>query len=305
MACWSFCFHLILFGLAESCGETPVWPGKVVMNYWSLTASSKCHVVHFLAFLLFFFFFFLKPLDFTESWQQHVCVVQTCFTNWDKYMDVREGKKENLDVQVLTHLAREHKQTEGRKCVLCGNLHQTLKNAWRTQGFFFLSLDTERRQTVPRTPGENTVQIMWGRGEQIREKAVCGFQAYKAIPPLTPRWGSSKRTKPEVPICWVLFNRWARARRVYPERTGAAASKQNYLRMVTYSFFPHAWKRHALCLCSARTVVWCWRIQNGGHASLIVLGVTALGVSVVFFANLCNHIKTNSDVAHETLSKQI
>lgn len=27
---------------------------------------------------------------------------------------------------------------------------------------------------VPTTPGENAVQIMRGRGGQIREKAVCG-----------------------------------------------------------------------------------------------------------------------------------
>lgn len=114
---------------------------------------------------------------------------------------------------------------------------------------------------VPRTPGENTVQIMRGRGEQIREKAVCGFQAYKAIPPPTPRWGSSKRTKPEVPICWVLFNRWASAWRVYPKHTGAAASKQNYLRMVTYFFFPHAWRR-LFVFPLPELVFWCRRIER-------------------------------------------
>lgn len=37
----------------------------------------------------------------------------------------------------------------------------------------FLSEHREREQTVPRMPGENTVQIVWGRREQIREKAVC------------------------------------------------------------------------------------------------------------------------------------
>lgn len=173
------------------------------------------------------------------------------------------------------------------------------------RAFSFFLLTRRERQTVPRTPGENTVQIMWGRGEQIREKAVCGFQAYKAIPPPTPRWGSSKRTKPEVPICWVLFNRWASAWRVYPECTGAAAGKQNYLRMVTYSFFPHAWRRRTLCLCAARTGVWCGRVQNAGHASFIVSGATALGVCVVSFANLCTRIKTDSDVSHETLSKRV
>lgn len=52
-----------------------------------------------------------------------------------------------------------------------GNVHQTLKNVWRTQPF--LSRHREREQTVPRMPGENTVQIVWGQREQIREKAVC------------------------------------------------------------------------------------------------------------------------------------
>lgn len=70
---WSFCFHLILFSSAKSCAETPVRPGKVVMNYWSLTASSKRRVVHFLAF--WFCFGFFTPLNFTKS---RVGVVQTC-----------------------------------------------------------------------------------------------------------------------------------------------------------------------------------------------------------------------------------
>lgn len=52
------------------------------------------------------------------------------------------------------------------------NLHQTLKNVWRTQPFSFLT-QRKREQTVLRMPGENTVQIMWGWREQIREKAVC------------------------------------------------------------------------------------------------------------------------------------
>lgn len=219
--------------------------------------KAPCHTLLGVSFIHFFFFF--KPAEFYREPTTARSRRSNLFYKLGQVCGRQRKKKENLDVQVLAHLAPEHKQTEGWKCVcdcvFCGNLHLTLKNAWRTQGFFFLSLDTERRQTVPRTPGENTVQIMRGRGEQIREKAVCGFQAYKAIPPLTPRWGSSKGTKPEVPICWILFNRWASAWRVYPKRSGAAAGKQNYLRIVTYSFFPHAWRRHTLCLCAARTGV--------------------------------------------------
>lgn len=62
-----------------------------------------------------------------------------------------------------------------------GNIPETLKNVWRTQPLYISN--TEKEQTVPRMPGENTVQIVWGRREQIREKAVCssGLQGNSSL----------------------------------------------------------------------------------------------------------------------------
>lgn len=88
---WSFCFHLILSSIAKSCVETPVRPGKVVMNYWSLTASSKRSCCTLLG--VFFFFFSFYPTEFyreptTARWRR-----PNLFTNWDKYVDVWKKKE--------------------------------------------------------------------------------------------------------------------------------------------------------------------------------------------------------------------
>lgn len=169
--------------------------------------------------------------------------------------------------------------------------------------FLSFSLHREKANGSQDARGEHSSNNARARGADQRESCLW-FSGLQGNSSAGSQVRSSKRTKPEVPICWVLFNRWASAWRVSPERTGATAGKQNYLRMVTYSFFPHAWRRHALCLRAARTV-WCGCIQNAGHASFIVLGANALGVWVVSFANLYTRIRTDSDVAHETLSKQI
>lgn len=117
MACWSFCFHLILFGLAKSCGETPVRPGKVAMNYWLLTASSKHPAVHFSVFLSFYYYFFLKTCWILQRVDNGAFVSFKLVLQIGTSMWTSGKKKENLDVQVLTRLAQEHKQTEGWRCV--------------------------------------------------------------------------------------------------------------------------------------------------------------------------------------------
>lgn len=57
--------------------------------------KAPCRTLLGVSFIL-FFFFFLNPLNFTEGRQRCVRVVQTCFTNWDKYVDVREKKRKTL-----------------------------------------------------------------------------------------------------------------------------------------------------------------------------------------------------------------
>lgn len=65
------------------------------------------------------------------------------------------------------------KRKWARLCVwVCMREHTPdFKKCMKNTASFFLN--TEKEQTVPRMPGENTVQIVWGRREQIREKAVC------------------------------------------------------------------------------------------------------------------------------------
>lgn len=53
-------------------------------------------------------------------------------------------KKEKPDVQVLTDAAWKH--AEGLHLCVCANLHQTLKNVWRTQPFSLLDTEKESKR---------------------------------------------------------------------------------------------------------------------------------------------------------------
>lgn len=131
---------------------------------------------------------------------------------------------------------------------------------YEEHSLFLFSTQRKRANASQNAEGKHSSNSVRVKGADQRE-AVCssglrGNSPPPPPPPPTPRRESSKRNKPEVPICWVLFNRRVSALRLYPECRRARASKQNYLRMVTYSLsvFRHAWRRQALCLCYAQLV---------------------------------------------------
>lgn len=175
MACWSFCFHLILFGLAKSCGETPVRPGKVAMNYWSLTASSKRRAVHFSVFLS-IIIIFLNLLNFTESRQWRVGVVQTCFTNWDKYVDVREKKPWRPGANTLSPRAQTNGGVKVCVCVrlqISRELTPDFKKCMKNTGLFLsFSRHREKANGSQNARGEHSSNNARARGADQRESCL-------------------------------------------------------------------------------------------------------------------------------------
>lgn len=137
------------------------------MNYWSMTASSKHYVVHVLG------------ISYRRI-RREPTVMRSCrlnlFTNWGKAADLVLLKKKKISWRPGTDRCglKALRNAEEKVCVtVClRELTPDFKKCMKNTGFFFLHTE-KKEQTVPRMPGENTVQIMGGRREQIREKAVC------------------------------------------------------------------------------------------------------------------------------------
>ena len=134
-----------------------------------------------------------------------------------------------------------------------GHVLQTLKNVWRTQPCFFLDR-AKGEQTVPGTPGENTVQIVWGRRELRSErKAVCSSGLQGNSSPESQVSVAQREMNLRYQFAEFCSIDGRVPRDLEPECTEAKTSKQNYLRKGTYScsVFFHAWRRHSLCLFRA------------------------------------------------------
>lgn len=138
------------------------------MNYWSLTASSKNRVVH--------------RLGISSHWlHREPTLMRSCrskmFTNW---VWVSGPLKQN-NVQVLTSLPWEHEWVWGDGgwgvggwgvcvCVYGSaweNIHQTLKNVWRTQSFSF-STQKQRANSSQNARGKHSSNSVRSKGADQR-----------------------------------------------------------------------------------------------------------------------------------------
>lgn len=92
----------------------------------------------------------------------------------------KKGRKKKPDVQVLTDLAWKHQQAHSRKCVCVddcvfgfawGNVHQTLKNVWRTQPFSF-STQRKRANGSQNARGKHSSNSVRAKGADQRESCL-------------------------------------------------------------------------------------------------------------------------------------
>lgn len=109
---------------------------------------------------------FIKALCCTRTW--HFLPQNSQRTDSNAFMSFklvyklgqvcgpRALKKKYPVVQVLTDVAWKHREMQRKKCVwLCvwENLHQTLKNVWRTQAFSF-STQKKKSKRFPECQGK-------------------------------------------------------------------------------------------------------------------------------------------------------
>lgn len=165
----------------------PVWPSKVVMNYWLMTGSSKHRVVH--------------ALGISQHWiYREPTLMRSCrpnlFTNWGEVVDLFALRK--ADVQVLTELPwkcrRVHEEKVGTTmCVrVCMREHTPdFKKCMKNTASFFLQHRKKRANGSQNARGKHSSNSVRAKGTDQRESCLR-FRPTRQFFPRIPGEGAQR-----------------------------------------------------------------------------------------------------------------